>query len=155
MGLETIIGVIGLGLGAVGTGVQMVAASKAEKAQKRAETLRENQMKLEASRTRRQQVREMLAARGAALTAAESQGAGEGSGVAGGLAQVQNTGGSAINATNQNQAISSNIFSANRQYASAQTLSSIGGGIGSLGGALVKNQSTLAKVGNYMMGNAT
>lgn len=152
MGIETIIGLVGLGLGAVGTAVQVVGQNKAAKAQQKAETLRENQMNLEAARTRRQQVREMLAARGAALTAGANQGTGEGSGIAGGLAQVQQTAGAATVATNQNQNIGAGIFSANRAYASAQTMSSFGSGISSLGGALVKNQTTIGKLGTYASG---
>ena len=152
MGIETIIAAIGLGLGAVGTAVTVVGQQKQAKAQKKAETLRENQMNLEASRTRRQQVREMLAARGAALTAGADQGAGEGSGIAGGLAQIAGTGGSAITATNQNQTIGQNIFAANRQYASGGSMASFGGGISSLGGALIKNSATISKLGTYMSG---
>lgn len=154
MGIETIVAVFGLGLGAIGTGVTIAGQNKQAKAQKRAETLRENQMNLEASRTRRQQVREMLAARGAALTAGVDQGASEGSGLAGGLAQVAGTGASGLVATQQNQSIGQSMFSANRAYAAGGTMAGFGSGISSLGGALVKNSSTIGKLGNYMAGSA-
>ncbi len=139
-------GGIGTALGALGTGVQVVGQFKAQAAAKRAEALREQQMKLDATR---QIIREGIVARANAVSNATNQGAQGGSGLQGGIAQITSRANQGLVGVAQNEAIGSAMFDANADIASGQTLSSIGSGIGSLGSALVDNQQTIGKLGTY------
>ena len=120
-------------LGVIGSVVGFIGQQKQAKAAKKAEALRERQMNLEAARKKRELIREGVMARSQAKTTAESQGAGAGSGLSGGLAQITGQQGRNVQANNQDQQIGSGIFAANRQYAAGGTLASIGSGISSLG----------------------
>ncbi len=142
-------GGIGTALGLAGTGFQVIGQFKAQAAAKRAEALREQQMKLDATRQRRQIIREAIVARGQAVSNASNQGALGGSGIQGGIAQITNRANQAIVGVNQNEKIGSQIFDANADIASGQTISSIGSGLSSLGGAFVDNQQTIGKLGTY------
>jgi hypothetical protein len=78
------------------------------------------------------------------------QGAAQGSGLQGGLAQVQNEAGTSTLAVNQNQDTGTQMFGVNRRISQAQTQQSVGSGISSLGGALVKNQQEIGRLGAYL-----
>jgi hypothetical protein len=118
----------------------------------RAEKLREAQSEMEGNRQRRQIVRQAVLARSEALTNATGQGASEGSGLAGGYGQIQGQSGGALAGSAQNQQLGQQMFAANRQIAAGQTTASTGGGVSSLGGALVKNQEAIGRLGAYAIG---
>lgn len=126
-------GAISAVTGVVGTVVSYMGARKAAKASERAEKLRERQMNLQAARDRRQSVRQAVVARAQALSSATAQNAGEGSGLAGGFAQIQNQNASNVQGINQGQEISRGIFQANRDIAKGQRLQGLGGAISDLG----------------------
>ncbi len=142
-------GGIGTALGIAGTGFQVMGQFKAQAAAKRAEALREQQMKLDATRQRRQIIREGIVARANAVSNATNQGAQGGSGLQGGIAQITSRANQGLVGVAQNEAIGSAMFDANADIASGQTLSSIGSGLSSLGGAFVDNQQTIGKLGTY------
>lgn len=149
-GISGAVGALGTLAGIGGTLAQVSGANKAAKGAERAEELRKAQMDIEATRSRRQIMRQALVARSDALSNATSQGAALGSGLAGGLAQVNNEAGVATTASNQNQALGTQMFGINRSIARAQTQQSTGQGISSLGGALVKNQQEIGRLGAYL-----
>jgi hypothetical protein len=132
--------------------MQAGAARDAASAQKRQEQLREAQMNMDAMRERRQAVRQSMVARANAVSAASSQGAIDSSGLAGGQAQIAGQTGNNLVGINASQAIGTQMFGANAAEASAQSRSALGGGISSLGGALVKNQDAIGKLGAYAFG---
>lgn len=149
-GLSGLAGAVGTIGGLAGTALQMSGANKAAAAQQTAEDMRKAQMDLEATRSRRQIMRQALVARSEALSNATAQGAAQGSGLAGGLAQIQNEAGTSTLAVNQNQDTGNQMFGVNRRIAQAQTQQSTGSGISSLGGALVKNQQEIGRLGAYL-----
>lgn len=151
--ISTIVAGIGIAAGVAGTVVQMKGAKDAQKGQERAEKLRQQQMELEAQRERRNIIRQTLQARATALSNASAQGAEGGSGLQGGYGQIQSQGGNAMIATNENQAIGQQMFSAQRQISRGNSMSATGSGISSLGGALVQNSDTIGRIGNYAFGN--
>ena len=106
-------------------------------------------MNLEATRQRRQVIRQSLVARGQAINSATAQGAAEGSGLAGGLAQVSGQANTNIGNINASQDLGSQMFSANRQASRGATMSSVGSGLSSLGGALFNNQQQIGRLGTY------
>lgn len=150
---SSIIGAIGVAAGIGGTVMQMQGARRAQKGEERAEQIRRSQMHLESQRERRNIVRQAMVARAQAVSSAESQGAMDGSGLAGGLAQVTAQGGRAVTAVNQNTDLGNQMFSANRMISSGNSMSAFGSGISSLGGALVNNSATLGRLGNYAFNN--
>lgn len=149
---SSIIGAIGLGLSAVGTFVGMQGAkeqaaqqAKAFELQAEAEKQREKQMRLEATRKRREVVRQAIQARSMAVATTTAQGASGGSALAGAQAGITNREGTNLLAINQNEQIGANLFSINRQIhgayrsaADAGSQVSLGSGLSSLGGALMK-----------------
>jgi hypothetical protein len=168
------VGAIGA-LGAIasigGTVVSFIGQRQAAKAQetmakrqahfsKRAEAAREQQMRLEASRQRRQQFRQGILARAEAVSAGVNQGAQLGSGVAGGAAQATGTALQGQQTATAAETLGGHIFEANRgfheagvqgarQIAKAQSLQAMGGFISSFGGAVVNAAPTISRVGTY------
>lgn len=126
-------GVLGAVIQGAGALTSAAGSAKAAEASKKAEKLRERQMNLESRRQRMQTYRNTLRARSEALTNANAQGAGSGSGIAGGLAQVTGEGAANILGINQGQQIGKGIFQANRQVTDGQTLASFGNGLSSFG----------------------
>ena len=145
----TLIAAAGVAAGIAGTAMQVSGQNKANKAAKRAESIREAQMNLESARQRRDVIRKMNLARAEAVSSAETQGTSSSSGLSGGLASIGAQGGSATLAINQNQQLGAEMFAANRQAASGNSMASFGNGLSSLGGALVNNASTIGKIGTY------
>lgn len=138
--------VIGLALSAVGTIAQVGAASQQAAASARAEKLRKQQLTLESMRQRREIVRNSLRARAAALAASTAQGGTGGSGIEGGLGQIQAKAADNTVGVNQGEAIGRGIFDANASYASWGALASFGGGLSSLGGTINDNSDTLSRI---------
>ena len=115
---------------------------------------KEQQMNLEASRMQLQQFRNIQRLRAQATAAAVNQGAQFGSGLQGGLGQIQNQGLENSLGIRQNQQIASNIFGINdsisnkkMQLADVQSDMYEDQAWSSLGGALVKNAGTLSNIG--------
>ena len=124
-----------MGLSVIGGVISAVGAMKQAKASAKAEKLRERMMSLEAMRKRRELIREGVVARAQATSNATAQGAGEGSALKGGIAQITNQQNRNILASNQDEALGKGVFKANRQYASAGGMIALGQGISSLGSA--------------------
>ena len=122
-------------LGLVGGIVQAIGAMKQAKASEKAEKARQRMMQLEAMRKRREMVREATVARATATSNATAQGAGEGSALKGGIAQITSRQNRNVLASTQDEELGNKVFSANRQYAKAGGLIALGGGISSLGDA--------------------
>lgn len=151
----------GLALSAVGAGAQTYGAIRANDAQKdeiaaqqKSEAAREQGMKLDAQRKQREMVRQGILARSQALTSSSNQGAQFSSGAAGAQAgATQQTAYNVLGVNEQTQ-LGEQIFDYNRQgfaakraQADAGTVGAVGSGLGSLGGALMKNVGNISKVG--------
>lgn len=147
------IGALGSALSAAGTAAGIYGQFAGVQASKRAEELRERQMNLEAARERRGIVRKAIMARSEAVSNATVQGAQYGSGLQGGLGQIASEQGQGLLAVNQNQEIGRGIFAANRDMAKAETISSFGSGMQSLGGKLVNNMELFGRLGTYYNGS--
>src|SRR5690606_1025739 len=110
MGFTAIIAAAGIGLTAYGVSKQMDAAESAASAQKsaiaaqqKAENARQQQMNLDASRRRRESIRQSIQARAFALANATAQGAENSSGLEGGYGQIAGRLGTNVLGINQNQ----------------------------------------------------
>lgn len=121
---------------AAGTVFGVIGQLKQAKAAKKAEKVRQNLMNLEATRKKRELVREGIVARAQAQSNAVAQGAGSGSGIAGGLATIGGQVNRNITAANQDQEGANKIFKYNNDYANGGMLSAFGSGLSSLGSAL-------------------
>lgn len=117
------------------------------KGQMKAEELRKNQMKLEAARARREQVRKAQVSAATATAAAWNQGAGTSSALAGGVAQIRNQAGRNVVAINQDEDIGEGMFKANKQIAQGGMVQALGSGISSLGNAVANNAGTISRLG--------
>ena len=124
-----------MGLSVIGGVVSAIGSMKQAKASAKAEKLRERMMSLEAIRKRREIVREGVVARAQATSNAVAQGAGEGSGLQGGIAQITGRQNRNIVASTQDEELGHGVFKANRQYAKAGGMIALGQGISSLGSA--------------------
>lgn len=149
---------LGIGLQLVGTFMAASAQSRMAEEQKEASITAENsrrqQMQLDASRRRRQAIREMLFARSTALSTGVNQGAGgQSSGVLGAMGQATATGRQNVQTVNAAETLGGRVFDANIQFAEAtargQKGMAMGGAISSLGGALVSLAGTFGRVGTY------
>ena len=124
-----------MGLSVIGGVISAIGSMKQAKASAKAEKLRERMMGLEALRKRREIVREGVVARAQATSNAVAQGAGEGSGLQGGIAQITGRQNRNTLASTQDEEIGHKVFKANRQYAKAGGMIALGQGISSLGSA--------------------
>lgn len=147
--LAGIAGSVGTALSVGGTALQVKGQLDASKAAKDAEKLRQGQMNVEAERQKRQVIRQSLIARGEAMNTAAAQGATEGSGIAGGTAQIAAQANENIGAINTSQGFGNAMFGVNRRATNASTMASMGQGLSSLGGALFKNQEPIGRLGTY------
>lgn len=124
-----------MGLSVIGGVISAVGAMKQAKASAKAESLREKMMGLEAMRKRRELVREGIVARAQATSSATAQGAGEGTALKGGLAQISGQQNRNVLASKQDEELGHGVFAANRQYARAGGMIAMGQGISNLGSA--------------------
>ena len=153
---------IGLALSVLGAAKQASAAKQYQKgqeaaiaAQTRAEELRKRAMEIDAARRRREMIRQAMIARSQALTVATSQGASKGSGLQGAFGQISGGLAFGLEGVNQQEGIGQGLFAANvdllnakRMQAGAETSSTIGKGISSLGGTLISNMEPIGKLYN-------
>jgi hypothetical protein len=162
--ISTIALIGGLALSAAGTGIQFAASQEAASAQQKAvhaeqqaEEARKVQMNLEASRQKRQIIRQGLLARAQATATATNQGAQFGSALPGALGAITGQTGYNYQGVSAQQSVGNylfaqnqDIFAARRQEAAAGELGAIGGGLSSLGGAFTKNLGPISRIGgNY------
>lgn len=168
--MPAVLPVIGVAAAVAGVGISvygMVQQQKAAKqqaefqaqaidAQKKSEALRKKAMDLDASRRRRELVRQQVSARAAAETVATNQGAQFGSVLPGAYAGIEGRTGVNAQGINQNQEIGAGIFANNatasdayRNAALAGGNAATGAGLASLGGMLINNYETIGKVGSF------
>ena len=155
-GLGVALSAIGTVAGVAGSLASASAQKKALAAQERAEALRQRQLNLEAQRKQREIYRKSIEARATALSTATNQGAADpgGSAVPGAYGSIAGEAGTASLGVEQNRIIGNKIFdenrsalSAYRSSASASSLTALGSGISSLGGAFVKNLGAINRIG--------
>jgi len=145
-------------LAAIGTAVQVAGAagsayytSQASQASQRAERLREQQMRLEAFKRRRESMRQSIVANSMARARSVGQGVDMGSSVLfGAYGQTQGEQGRQVSYTNESEGIGRGIFAANRDMASAQASASMFKQAGDLGTALTSNSDKISKVGSQL-----
>ena len=152
--------VIGLGISIFGTIMQMQAAQKAAAAQKRAlmaqqkaEASREQAMRLDAQRKKRETIRQAIVQRSQALAAGTNQGAQYGTALPGAYGQIQGQAAAQFGAIGVQESIGAEIFSQNRQVLSARkeeaaagAQAALGSGISSLGGAIGKGLGAIGRM---------
>ena len=136
--------IAGLALAAVGTGVQFIAGRKQAKAGRKAAKASQRLAALEASRARRRVIREARIRRGETANLAAQVGAGQSSGLRGGLSGLASQAGSALGFSTQTEAIGRKITKFGLQASRAASLGAIGGGVAALGGSLVSNAGALS-----------
>jgi membrane protein YqaA with SNARE-associated domain len=134
-------------LSIIGTIASTAGSFMQYSASKKAEEIRRKQMKLEADRQRREQIRRAQVSRAKAVAAATNQGAGESSALLGGIAQTQNEASRNIVSINQDERAANRIFDYNAQAATGSMISALGSGISSLGGAVSSNAGTITRLG--------
>ena len=116
-----------------GTGYSIYSGIQQAGEQKKAAKVRDRQNALETQRRRRQGIREARIKRASAVNAASQFGAGETSGIAGGMSSLGSQAGAAAGFTSQ-QGQLSNLFSGYQQSAADfGTQAAIGRGVSSVG----------------------
>jgi hypothetical protein len=154
--IGTAVSIAGTAAGVAGQLQQAAGQRKAQNASKRAEALREAQMRLDSDRKRRETIRQAQIARANALATTTAQGAnGEGSSaLAGAIGSLSGEAGRNISAINSNETLGADMFQANRDSAEGSamaaaggTISSLGSGFASLGNQLVTKQKETARIG--------
>lgn len=146
---------IGTAVSLVGTVISSSAQTEMiagqTRASKRAESLREQQMMLEAHRRRRQSARAAILARSQNLSVGTQQGATGGSGLTSALSGAISQGKQNISGINSSETIGGGVFQSNRDYFNAtqkgQGGMALGQGISSIGGALVSNAGAIGRLG--------
>lgn len=155
--------VVGIGSALAGTATSIIGASEQNAAQQemigvqqKENAQRKNLFEIEQRRKRVEDLRQAQVAQATARTHATAQGAQFGSGLLGGLEQVQGASNYNILGINQNTQIGENLFSLDQQMtqakinsASAATITNIGGALTSFGGTAI---SSLDKIGNLTSG---
>lgn len=148
--MEPFSAILGLGLSAVGTFMGMSASHEANQAQRaqiedeqKVEGQRQQVASLLHERNQMQILRNHQRARSMGLEAAATQGAQQGSGIAGAYGQIRGQSGVDLVGENQNWEIGQNVFNLNAQisrhkidYANAQQDLQTAQGISSLGSSI-------------------
>lgn len=138
--------------GVAGTIYSYMGQRKAQKGAEKAERIRETEMQLQAARNRRQSIRQAIITRAQATSNATAQGAGDGSGLQGGLSQISNANAQNQRDISQGLSLGTQMFAANRMISSGQTMASIGQSIQQFGSYLGDNYSKFERVYNYQTG---
>jgi len=151
---------IGIGLSASGGVASFLGASKASAAQQRiaqlesqAEQVRKQAMEADARRRKLEVIRNAQRARALALTTATSQGAAQGSGLAGAYGQIAGQSAWNIAGINEGLNFGRQLFDINSQIsqqkmniAGAQTTSALGTGLSNLGGTFMSNLGGMNRI---------
>lgn len=148
--LTTIIGAVGLGLSGLSTVQQVSAQREASEAQNRAENIRKAQVDMEAQRQRRSAIRQAQVAQATATQTATNQGAAQGSGLQGGLAQISGQMGDRISNVNISQGLSDNMFEANAQRDQALGRANTWNAVGNMGNRITDNRETIGRVSGFL-----
>ena len=136
---------------AVGTGVSLYGNVQAAQASKEAEEIRNRQMQVSAQRERRLAIRNSMRQSAMSRSAGVAQGAFEGSGVGGGLAQAVGTGAQAVGDTNANQNFGTQMFNANADMSQGRMIASIGSGISDFGKQAVRSAPAIGRIGSTLL----
>lgn len=146
--IGTALGVAGTAASIGGTVASTLQAQEAAEAQRRAEALRERQMRLNATRERREIIRQAMINRAFGLNAQASSGAEvAGSSAYGGLLGGNTTAAqNSLLASRQNEEIGAGIFQANADASSAEANSRTFGSAAGLGNILANNNLQLARI---------
>lgn len=126
-------------IAAAGLGLTVKGQRDASKARKRASSLEAQRARLENTRRRREQIRQLQANRANILSAGVFSGAQFSSAIEGSRSSATSTANSNILGLNQGQEIGANLSGAQSDLQTAQ-------GISSLGGAVINNASTIGDI---------
>lgn len=137
-----------------GAGTNLYGNIVQAQASREAEAIRMQQMRITADRERRQTIRNAMQARSNAVSAGVAQGAFEGSGLAGGVAQVTSDSAQRVGDSNVNENLGAQLFSANAALSQGRSISGIGGGLGTFGGVLASKANALGRIGAQAFGPA-
>lgn len=148
------ISAIAMAITAAGTAYSTYNSIQASEASQRAESLRKEQMKLEAERNRRKTIREAMAARAVALSnITQAGGSDQGSSATGGaFGQISNSLGNNINDLSQSVRIGAGIFDANAAQSEAQGQMAIGQAISSMGKDIFAAGPKINAIGETLFG---
>jgi hypothetical protein len=156
---SAIIAAVGVAASVASVGVSYMAGQEQKKQaglERQNEATRQNQMNLDAMRKKRDLIRQAQVASAQSAAVAGAQGAQESSGADGALAAISGQAGVNTLGINQNQEMGNSIFENNKQKATSMGISSglagAASGMSSLGGMMVKNATTIGKVGSYFSG---
>ena len=159
-----------LGIGAIGLAANLFFGQRASEDANKTQALeqqrfglekqvndqRRQAMELSGRRQQLENFRNMQRARAQGIQAATNQGAQFGSGLQGGIADVENRGFFAAQGVNQNLAIGRNIFALDDQISDNKALQSryksdqaTNSQWASLGGSIMSNAGTIGKIGSY------
>lgn len=155
--------VVGVGISAYSMIQQKKAQDQATASQQQAidlqkqeDVVRNQQMTLDATRRRREVVRQQIASRATAESVATNQGAEYSSALPGAYGGISGRSGENMLGVNQAEQAGNKMFGLNSQIsdayrsaAGANSQASFFQGLGSLGGMLLNNATTIGKVGSY------
>lgn len=158
--ISTMVAAVGVGVAAAGVGTQLYGASQSAEAneaaiaaQQRAEAIRLQAAKVDAARKQRQFIREQVIARAQALSTTTNQGANESSGLPGAYGQIAGRTAFGISGIQIAQATGQGLYGANQDLLQAKlaandaaSISAIGSGLTSLGGAITGNLGAIDRV---------
>lgn len=167
--MGAVIPAIGIGLQGIGLIGQVTGASEQSRLaqeqlalQKQVEQQRQQAMELDASRRKMEIIRNQQRARSMALTVSNSQGASQGSGLAGAYGQISGVTGTNLTGVNENLQIGRNVFGFNSQItdvrsqmAENESQMAMWKGISGLGGSILNNQGFLNSQFNNLANRRT
>jgi hypothetical protein len=160
--VSTIIAGIGLGLAAGGSALQYKASQEAKvqgEENKKVNEEKQKMMELDATRRKREMIRQSIASRSASLATATAQGSAEGSGLQGAYGQIAGRLGVNTAGVDQNLESGRAIFASNQRSQDSMIrqneLNATGQGLSSVGGALVKNQKELFRLSQGIGSNVS
>jgi hypothetical protein len=171
MGIGAAVAAIGVGLQVAGFAQQQSAMKKQTAAnvailndQRRQEAVRQQAMSLDAARRKRDIIRQGILAQSVAQTRATQQGAATtgSSALPGAFGQINGATDRNLLTINQSEGLGNQMFALNNSITNNRIRSSqagsdaaFGGGLMSLGGALIKNEGTFDRVGTYLTSSKT
>ncbi len=136
----------GLGVSGAGLVMQSDANERANKLSIASEKAKENAIRLDAQRKRREIIRQGIMARAQALAAGTASGAQHGSGLPGALGMAANQTGFNIAGINQSEQNASEQFRFQRQISEAKGDMAMGQGLTALGGNITNSLGSIQKL---------
>lgn len=147
---EAAIAVVGLVIAAAGTAYGVVQGEQQKKQSEKARRAAERQQELEAARVRRQQARETRIKKAASINAAGISGTLDSSGLAGGVAGLNNQAASNSGYLFSSEGNAANISSAQQGAANAASNAGIGSGLAGFGYSAFQNAGALSSTFNNL-----